>query len=377
MTAFRQAFSAGPDWRALVADVSRQIADDTVMAGGLGFVYVTEPLAPHFSDIVTTLKARTGVSDWVGCVGLGVCGFAAEGPVEIHDEGALSILIAPWTKDQFQVFDTLPTPAAVRPLMGGSWVAENGPVFGVAHGDPRNRHIATIVAALPQSGDGYFVGGLTALADTPVQVSGLPTGGGLSGVLIAAEIPVRVTLSQGCSPIGPLHRVTSGERSIIAGLDDRVALDVLKEDVGDVLARNLKRIGGYIHVAKPVLGSDTGDYTVRNLVGIDPEGGVIAIGDDVAIGDTIMFVRRDPESAQQDFRARLEDLKRRLDGQAIKAGLFVSCIARGANMFGEAGREAGMVQDILGPFPMAGVYANGEICGNRMYGYTGVLSVFL
>jgi len=152
---------------------------------------------------------------------------------------------------------------------------------------------------------------------------------------------------------------------------------VLKEDVGDVLARDLNRIGGYIHVAKPVPGSDTGDYTVRNLIGIDPDGGMIAVGDDVAIGDSIMFVRRDPETAQQDFQAKLEALKDRLGAQPIQAGVFISCIARGVNMFGEAGREAAMVHEILGAFPMTGVYANGEICGNRMYGYTGVLSVFL
>ncbi len=381
MTAFQQAFAVGSDWRALIADVATQLAsEDTPPNGpprGLGFIYATEPLATHYSDIVTTLKERTGVAQWVGCVGLGVCGVANGQVTELHDEPAVSVLVAPWSGDMFQVFDTLATPDAVQPLLAGDWAAAHGPVFGVAHGDPRNRHIAAIVEALPQTGDGYFVGGLTALADTPVQVAGLPTGGGLSGALIAADVPVRATLSQGCSPIGPLHRVTSGERSIIAGLDDRSALDVLKDEVGDVLARDLNRIGGYIHVAKPVPGSDTGDYTVRNLVGIDPDGGMIAVGDDVAIGDTLMFVRRDPETAQQDFNTKLEDLKRRLDGYEIKAGLFVSCIARGVNMFGEAGREAEMVQEVLGEFPLAGVYANGEICGNRMYGYTGVLSVFL
>ncbi len=186
-----------------------------------------------------------------------------------------------------------------------------------------------------------------------------------------------VTLSQGCSPIGPLHRITSCERSIIATLDDRSALDVLKEDIGEVLAKDLSRIGGYIHVAMPVSGSDTGDYTVRNLVGIDPNGGMIAIGADIEVGDAIMFVRRDPGAAQVDFAERLEDLKKRIGDSQVRACLFVSCIARGANMFGESGREVGMIRDILGEFPMTGFYANGEICGNRMYGYTGVLSVFL
>jgi small ligand-binding sensory domain FIST len=377
MTAFRSALATGPDWRGVLAGAAQQLEAQDTAPTGLGIVYATEPMAPHFADIVATLKERTGIRHWTGCVGLGVCGTSGLDVGEYHDEGALSVLVTPWAADSFRVFDSLTTPDAVAPALNDAWVKANGPVFGFAHGDPRNRHVAAIVEALPQAGDGYFVGGLTALADTPVQVAGLPTGGGLSGAFVAAHVPVMVTHSQGCSPIGPMHRISSAERSIIAALDDRPALQVLKEDVGEVLARDLRRIGGYIHVAMPVPGSDTGDYTVRNLVGLDPDGGMIAVGDNVDIGDTIMFVRRDPETAQADFHARLADLKQRIGGQPIKGGVFVSCIARGANMFGEAGREARMISDVLGEFPLAGFYANGEICGNRMYGYTAVLSVFL
>jgi len=90
-----------------------------------------------------------------------------------------------------------------------------------------------------------------------------------------------------------------------------------------------------------------------------------------------MFVRRDPETARQDFEERLSDLKSRVGGQTVKAGVFVSCVARGGAMFGENGVEVSLIHEILGDFPLAGFYANGEICGNRMYGYTGVLALFL
>ena len=373
MTAFTHALATGSDWRNVVADVGTQLPGRDEHAGHLGFVYATEPLGPHFSDIINTLRERTGIPHWTGCVGLGVCGTASEH----HQDPALSVLLAPWDDSSFRVFDTITTPDDVAPALSGSWTKDRGPVFGLAHGDPRNRHLGHIVEALPSAGEGYFVGGLTSLSDGPVQVADHLTAGGLSGALLAADIEVMVTLSQGCSPIGPFHRITSCERSIIGALDDKPALDVLKDDIGDVLAKNLNRIGGYIHVAMPVSGSDTGDYTVRNLVGIDPNGGMIAIGADIEIGDTIMFVRRDPNAAQQDFSDHLADLKKRIGDTPIQAGLFVSCVARGANMFGAPGEEVGMIQDILGEFPMTGFYANGEICGNRMYGYTGVLSVFL
>ena len=36
-----------------------------------------------------------------------------------------------------------------------------------------------------------------------------------------------------------------------------------------------------------------------------------------------------------------------------------------------------MIREELGAFPLAGFYANGEISHNRLYGYTGVLALFL
>ncbi|MEQ8735485.1 MAG: FIST C-terminal domain-containing protein [Rhodospirillaceae bacterium] len=377
MTRFASALATGEDWKSVLADAGQQLEHTSRVklphGDGLGMVYVTEPLAPNFSDIVTTLKERTGVPNWVGCVGYGICSATAEH----QDAPALSAMIAPWAADSFHVFDSVTTVEDISPVLSGAWATSHGPVFGLAHGDPRNRHIASLVEALPAAGNGYFVGGLTSLNDTATQMAGQPTGGGLSGVLLAAQISVMVTHSQGCSPVGPLHRITAGERSIIAALDGRPAVEVLKEDIGEVLARDLNRIGGYIHVAMPVTGSDTGDYTVRNLVGLDPNGGMLAVGDDVDIGDQIMFVRRDPGTAQQDFTKRLTELKHRIGDRPIRGGVFVSCVARGAAMFGAAGREVQLIGETLGDFPLTGFYANGEFCGNRMYGYTGVLSVFL
>ena len=34
-------------------------------------------------------------------------------------------------------------------------------------------------------------------------------------------------------------------------------------------------------------------------------------------------------------------------------------------------------RDELGDFPLVGFFANGEISNNRLYGYTGVLTLFL
>jgi small ligand-binding sensory domain FIST len=183
-------------------------------------------------------------------------------------------------------------------------------------------------------------------------------------------------LSQGCSPIGPVRRITGGQQNVIFEIDDRPALDVFKEDIGEVLARRLERVGGYIHVAFPVAGSDTGDYVVRNLVGIDPQRGWIAIGDEAKVGASLMFVRRDRDAAERDLVRMLSSLKRRLPAPP-RAGLYFSCIARGPNLFGPDSQEVAIVRRELGEFPLVGMFCNGEICNDRLYGYTGVLALFV
>ena len=59
-----------------------------------------------------------------------------------------------------------------------------------------------------------------------------------------------------------------------------------------------------------------------------------------------------------------------------RAALYYSCIARGPNLFGDGSVELGTIKDALGDVPLVGFFANGEICNNRLYGYTGVLTLF-
>ena len=113
---------------------------------------------------------------------------------------------------------------------------------------------------------------------------------------------------------------------------------------------------------------------VRNLVGIDPARGWLAVGDQVESGSRVMFVRRDPESAEGDLVGMLDKLKRRVTAPP-RGGVYISCVARGANMFGQVGREMELIREGLGTFPLIGFYADGEISNNRLYGYTGVLTL--
>ena len=118
-----------------------------------------------------------------------------------------------------------------------------------------------------------------------------------------------------------------------------------------------------------------GDYLVRNLVGIDPANKMVAIGDMPETGTTMMFCRRDAQSARDDLLRMIYDLKDDLT-EPPKAALYHACVGRGPNMFGEQGAEMRLIREHLGDIPLVGFFANGEIARDRLYGFTGILTVF-
>jgi small ligand-binding sensory domain FIST len=59
-----------------------------------------------------------------------------------------------------------------------------------------------------------------------------------------------------------------------------------------------------------------------------------------------------------------------------RGGVYYSCLGRGANLFGPESEELQMIHAAFGEFPLVGFFCNGEISHNRLYGYTGVLTLF-
>ena len=115
---------------------------------------------------------------------------------------------------------------------------------------------------------------------------------------------------------------------------------------------------------------------VRTLVGIDQQKKIFAINDNLIEGDELLFCRRDGNAATQDMIHMLENIKKRLTSQP-KGGIYISCLGRGREQFGENSEEIKMIHEVLGNFPLTGFFANGEIHHNHVYGYTGVLTLFV
>jgi small ligand-binding sensory domain FIST len=335
------AFAHGTDWRACVDSLGRP-------GRGLGFVYFTDVLAGEADKILDMLKTQTGVRDWIGSVGTGVLATGTE----YQDGPALAAMVA--DLDAFSVF------SGRAPLRASG-------SFGVVHADPAAPDLPGLVSDMSAKvGTGYIVGGVSSSRSRTVQIANEVLSGGLSGAVLGEEVAVATRLTQGCTPYPGRFRVTEGEDNIIVRLDGRPALEVLLEAVGGERTQLL--------VGLPVPGSDTGDYTARNIVGVDPKAGLVAIGDLVEPGMEILFCKRDAAAARKDLEGILASLKR--DAPHPRGALYYSCVARGEHMFGSRGAELDLVKRSLGEVPLVGFFCNGEISRDRLYGYTGVLTVF-
>ncbi len=369
--AFRVAHASGGDWEELTQACLAGMGSAPDGAN-FGFVYVTDSLDEDMRRIVDALIEATGIRNWVGTIGFGVC----VGGEELFDLPAMALMVGSLPRDSFCILPTVKDPADGVPAEVRDWAARHNPVLGVVHGDPRNGSLERLFDTIQRDTGCFLVGGLTASRGELDQLAGEVTEGGVSGVLFAAEIGVVTGLTQGCTPIGPVHEVTEARDNVVVSLDDRPAVEVFKDEIGEVLSRNLSRIEGYVHAALPIAGSDTGDYLVRNVLGVYPEQGWMSIAEKMAAGDRLMFVRRDGAAAMTDLKRMLDDITGRAGGTP-RAALYYSCVARGPNLFGRGSVELRTIAEALGDVPLIGFFANGEISNNRLYGYTGVLTLLL
>jgi small ligand-binding sensory domain FIST len=344
MSAFAYGHAAGPTWRECVSACVERLGRP---GRGLGFVYFTDALLDRAHEILQELRSRTGVEDWVGSVGVGVLASGAE----YQEEPAISAMVA--DVDGFRVF------SGRNPVKGEAH-------FAVVHADPAAPDVAGLIADMSAKvTSGFIVGGLSSSRSRTVQIANAVLSGGLSGAALNPDVAVATRLTQGCVPFPGRWRVTECAQNIIGSLDGRPALDVLKEVIGT--ERN-------VLVGIPVPGSDTGDYTARNLVGIDPRNKLIAIGDLVEPGAELLFCRRDEQAARADLSRIVGELNSAVPRP--RGALYFSCLARGEHMFGSRGAELELIGRALGEVPLVGFFCSGEISRDRLYGYTGVLTLF-
>ncbi len=197
-------------------------------------------------------------------------------------------------------------------------------------------------------------------------------------VLLGPGVGVESVVSQGCRPFGQPLVVTRAEENIIFELAGTPALDrlvaqahgSLTEAEVALLEMGGLQIGRVIDEHRESFGR--GDFLLRSVLGADRRNGALAVGDVMAVGTTVQFHLRDARAAD-------EDLQILLRGHAAGGALVFTCNGRGSRLFDEPHHDARVMSDLLGPVPLAGFFAAGEIgpVGGRnfIHGFTASMAL--
>jgi len=372
MNKFLLAHSVNRPGNELLLDCLKQLGSIPPDAT-FGFLYLSDHLAEQADSILIQLKEATDIKHWVGSIGMGI--IASQ--TEYYDQPAMVIMLADFNEADFHILPNFIENTSALSGELADWCKVNDFNVGLVHVDPENKIAQSLLHQLGEDIPAAFlVGGITSSRGHNIQFADHAIHGGISGVLFSQHMSIMSNITQGCTPISPRHRVTQCDRNIAYTLDNRPALDVLHEDAGEIIARDWEQATDFIFAGLVNKNSDIDDYSVRQLVGIDTENKLIAIGDYLEVEQEIIFCRRDGNSALEDMRRMLLEVKSRLNAP-IKGGVYISCLGRGKEQFGEHSEEVHFIHSILGNFPLAGFFANGEIHKSTLYGFTGVLTLFL
>lgn len=439
MKTFPSGHATHPQWRMAAALVLAQLRAQMALPGyasapTLGLLYITDHYADEAQPLLDYLSSELPeVTDWSGTVGVGVSANNAE----YFDEPALSVMLLDVPADQYRVFSGVAPLPTHPPHVAGGFAAHTA----LVHADGQTPELAELIHEMAARTDtGYLFGGLTASRSANVQFAvggngniaghGAATGvfdGGLSGVAFGAGVALVSRVTQGCQPVGALRSVTAAQENVVLELDGEPALDVLLDTLdvtleGDpqpALRKVRATLAGLVNAGEQPQGQRrTGhfgtDTRVRHIVGLDGSRRGVALADRVEVGMHLAFCQRNVAAARADLMRICAEIREELEpeeleplhvvsdadqdtlpaalaersgkdrqgelpkaGQRICGAIYVSCSGRGGPHFGGPSAELQIVRHALGDVPLVGFFAGGEIAHHHLYGYTGVLTVFV
>jgi small ligand-binding sensory domain FIST len=382
--AFAAALSTALDSRQAVDEVCREAGRQLGDArADLAIVFYSPHHADSAGPIARLLHGRLQPRCLIGCLGESI----VSNRREIEADPALSLWLGEWNGNiGLETFHLVMSETSEGiSLLGwpdGLLDADPKKSLLLAFGDPYTFPTAEIF--LPRINDDYpglaIAGGMASNPAGPnansLILNDESAAEGAVGVLLTGEFSWRSVVSQGCRPIGRPLVVTKGHENIVSELSGQQPLAYLQSLYNQLPAdeRALFERGLLIGVAITEYREtfQRGDFLIRNLLGLDRGSGAMAMSDRSRIGQTVQFQIRDAASADEDLKALLR--AQREAGLSAKGGLLFTCNGRGTKMFSEPNHDAGTIQDELGPVPLAGFFAAGELgpVGGRnfIHGFT-------
>jgi small ligand-binding sensory domain FIST len=266
--------------------------------------------------------------------------------------------------------------------------ADAADAFVLALGDPFTFPVDLMFQHIEEEHRGLrVIGGMASGGRAPGECSlmlndRVPDQGAV-GVLVRGPVTVRSVVSQGCRPIGRPMVVTKSRENVLLELGGRTAGEQLQELWKELNPRDQDLVQRGLHVGRVIneYRDDfrRGDFLVRNVVGFEPKSGAVAITDRVRVGQTVQFHVRDAVSADEDLH---ELLQIDVSAHEKKPGgaLLFTCNGRGRNLFPEPHHDATVIRREVGPVPLAGFFAQGELGPiggqNFIHGFTASVALF-
>ncbi len=307
--------------------------------------------------LVVAVAEETGPLPLIGCVAEAVVG----GAREVESEPAVSL----WLAADLGPVETFAMEFVRTPSGGayGGYRFEPGPAgVHLMICDPFTFPAGGLLAHLNEHVAGAAVMGGMASGGLPLRQSRLFLDGRvLSHGAVGAHLAraeVHPLVSQGCRPVGDPYTTTRAEGNVIHELGGRPPLARLRELVTALPGRDRELLARGVHVGVVIneyrAEPRQGDFLIRAVVGVDPESGAIAVGDEIQVGQTVQFHVRDADSADEDLRRALERESAALAGRRAAGALLFTCNGRGSRLFPEPDHDARLLAKILGDIPVAG-----------------------
>lgn len=356
----------------------------------LGLVFMSPKFFPHAQATLELLRVHARIPLLAGCSSTALVAGSHE------FENATGIVLALYslpgaelkgfrfTQTQVDEADHAaywPLETGVEPKSTNGWLTFIDPFHLDAESWMRSWN--TAYAPLPTFGG--LSSGIYADQTTQVYLNGDVFEDGGVAISVGGDVKLSGVISQGCTPIGETWTLTRVEQNLIHQIANRPAYAVLAETVQQLSPADQQKARGNLFIGLVVNeyleDFHRGDFLVRNLIGGDPNSGVLAVAALPRAGQTIQFHRRDAVAANEDMGELLEHAKEKIDGATIYGGCLCCCNGRGKNLFGQSDHDAELIQKELGPLGLAGFYGNGEIGPvgekNYLHGFTASLALFV
>ena len=392
------AFAAGRYWSSFLLngrylfDASPIVLPHLKQSGSaredIDAIFISHFHADHFEELVSLVNQQSRTRVLIGCTGETIVG----GSEEIESGPAISLWSAVLPDVQIEPFH-------VEFSKTADGIVCDGLPSGLAEGTADVRAVFILAdpfSAVPKSMIDRFA---DELPGVPL-IGGMASGGagsgdnrlfhnagsmtyGAAGAVVRGGPRIRSVVSQGCRPIGTHYVLTKAEQNILYELGGVPPMHRLHELLPTLTERDQRLIQGGLHLGIVMNEYQDafarGDFLISNVIGTKPDDGAIAIGNLVRVGQTVQFHVRDADAAHEDL-VQLLERDRTANPDSPQAALLFSCNGRGTRLFPKPNHDAETIQQRVGPIPLAGFFAQGELGPiggkNYVHGFTASVAFF-